>query len=428
MSITIPTLMRNQKAGRNTHTMATQLICSQMPVIGIHSSSCSADEEKEASNRGDIVLKKIPNLNKINDGKRLYYNPNSNEKAVFNNIKKEFEGKFNIQLTSRDLIIKQLIATLTHGDYINYSIPDINLVIIRSDIKNFYPSINKHELYRIISRTNILSNSTIEILKPMFFSKSVLGVPLGLPFSSVLAEIYLERFDLDIYSNFTPTFYFRYVDDLIIIKYDMITKLDLETERKCLEGIFAKHSLTINRSKTNVTSYFGNSELSFNYLGYQFNSRGGKLIISISEEKILKIENKIKQHFYTFKKSNRSRKQFWILYYKVMNSIYGITSVDKGGKIMHFGLGYSYRFINDENQVIELIKLVKGLIFSCKLSSNQTSTLLHLVSYEGEAIKILQKRYDYTALSAKQMSKIKNRLCLGTKSCNISRIFYVIYK
>ena len=79
MSITIPTLMRNQKAGRNTHTMATQLICSQMPVIGIHSSSCSADEEKEASNRGDIILKKIPNLNKINDGKRLYYNPNSNE-------------------------------------------------------------------------------------------------------------------------------------------------------------------------------------------------------------------------------------------------------------------------------------------------------------------------------------------------------------
>ena len=93
MSITIPTLMRNQKAGRNTHTMATQLICSQMPVIGIHSSSCSADEEKEASNRGDIVLKKIPNLNKINDGKRLYYNPNSNEKAVFNNIKKEDETR-----------------------------------------------------------------------------------------------------------------------------------------------------------------------------------------------------------------------------------------------------------------------------------------------------------------------------------------------
>ncbi|HDM9218602.1 TPA: RNA-directed DNA polymerase, partial [Listeria innocua] len=164
-------------------------------------------------------MKSIPKINKDN---RTLFNPDVNQRKEYYKIKKEIERKYSISLPSRDFIIKQLISTLTHGDLKTLNVLDIDLIIIRSDIKNFYPSINKHLLYKKLKKANILSQHSFDILKPMFFSSSIKGVPLGLSFSSHLAEIYLEQFDQDINFGFMPSFYYRYVDDIIIIKYDTL--------------------------------------------------------------------------------------------------------------------------------------------------------------------------------------------------------------
>lgn len=358
----------------------------------------------------------------------MFYNPSNEESVFFYNIKKELERKYNIRLTSRDLIIKQLISTLTHGDYLKYSIPKISLVIIRSDIKNFFPSINKHILYKKMSRSNLLSSESLDILKPMFFSNSVQGIPLGLPFSSALAEIYLENFDYNINSMFLPTFYFRYVDDIIIVKYNTIQGVNLEVEKEQLLNVFKNHFLEINTSKTEVIEYTDVKELSFSYLGYKFESVCNRLDISISEEKLKKVSDRVKGYFYSFKKSSRSKTQFWILYYKILNSVYGITSIDKNMKIMHFGLGYTYRFVNNEKQIRFLLLMIKGQIFSCKLSSYQTSTLLQVIAFDACPLEVLNKRYDYTRLTSNQLAKIKKRLNIKAESNDISRIFYTLYK
>ncbi|PIC99610.1 RNA-directed DNA polymerase [Sporosarcina sp. P29] len=377
-------------------------------------------------------MKKIPRLNKIKDGNRLYYNPNDDEKRIYLKIKREIEQKYASGSSNRDQIIKQLISTLTHGDYTDYSVQDIDLFIVRSDIKNFYPSINKHYLYKKLMKANMLSNSTIQTLKPMFFSSSVSGIPLGLPFSSALAEVYLEKFDDDIRQNFNPTFYFRYVDDIIIINYDTIKGIDIEETNKVLEKIFKENFLNINREKTIFNRYEALSrnseELCFDYLGYKFNTNNKNLHISISENKYIKIINRIKKYFYIFKKSNRSEKQFWLLYYRLMNSLFGIKSTDENGKNMYFGLGYNYKFINDKTQMENFISVVKGLIHSCKLSSKRKSALLYLVFTNGNSLDILGKRYDYTRLTLKQINKIKLRLQITSSDMNISKIFYVIYK
>lgn len=377
------------------------------------------------------ILKTIPKLNKIRNGKRLYYTPSIDEMKAFSDIKREIEKKYDLHLTSRDLIIKQLIETLTQGDHFTYIVPQIDLLIIRSDIKGFFPAINKHELYQRLASANILSQTTLDTLKPLFFSSSVKGVPLGLPFSSALAEVYLERFDRDIFTTFKPTFYFRYVDDIIILKYNGINKLDSNSELRLLEETFEKHLLLLNNEKTEVSLFRNNTNINFDYLGYHFNSitvnKRTSLNICISDQKLKKITNKIKEHFYLYKRSSRSKKQFWMLYYKLMNSLYGVTSVDKHNKKMRFGLGYTYRFINDDTQIIELVSIIKGLIFSCSLSSYKTSCLLHLISYDQTALELLNRRYDYTRLTNKQIGKIKQRLNLNTSSINISRIFYSLY-
>lgn len=378
-------------------------------------------------------MKEIPRLNKIRDKERVYYNPNQNEKNEYIKIKNELQNKYGVSTSNRDLIIKQLISTLTHGDYNNYTVEDINLFIIRSDIKNFYPSVNKHRLYKKLMNSNMLSDSTLKILKPMFFSSSISGIPLGLPFSSVLAEIYLEEFDVDIYQKFNPTFYFRYVDDVIIINYDTLEGIDSNVANQKLETIFDRSFLEINLSKTNFYHYRPlkkqkYKELSFDYLGYNFETKNGKLIISITKNKYTKILNRIKYYFYLLKKGNKSEKQFWLLYYRLMNSLYGIKSLDANKKQMYFGLGYSYRFINNEIQIDHLISEIKGLIHSCNLNSKRTSALFYLIYIDNYSLDLLAKRYDYTRLTVNQINKVKSRLQLTNSSTTISKLFYNIYR
>ena len=377
-------------------------------------------------------MKKIPKLNKVSDGKRVYYSPTLEEKNKFILVKNELEKKYSINTSSRDVIIKQLISTLTDGDYINYEVEKIGLVIIRTDIKNFYPSIDKHRLYKKLLKANMVSSSTLQILKPMFFSRAVRGVPLGLPFSSVLAEIYLETFDKDIYQNFNPTFYFRYVDDIIIINYDTINQIDLKIAKEALQYVFDKNFLEINDKKSEFKRYAPKShiltDLHFEYLGYFFKVSNNFLHIKISISKYKKITNTIKKYFYLFKKGNRSNKQFWRLYYRLKNSLYGITSSEGKAKKMNFGLGYSYRFVNNEEQIAEIIHMVKGLIHSCNLSSKKQSALLHLVFINASPLELMKKRFDYTRLTTNQMNELKRRLQINASNVTVGEIFHEIYR
>lgn len=376
--------------------------------------------------RWDIM--RISRISKINTGNRIFYNPNSEQKKCFYKIKEELEQKYAITLSNRDFIIKQLISTLTHGDYINHNMPNIDLVITRSDIKNFYPSINKHMLYKKLKQSNIISQYSFTNLQSMFFSKSVKGVPLGLPFSSVLAEIYLEQFDSDINHFFNPTFYFRYVDDIIIINYDTMIGIKNEDISSKLTTIFRQNNLLINTKKTKISNFNKRENFNFDFLGYNFKTINHKLLISISDDKFLKIVNNIKYYFYLFKKSSKNERQFWLLYYRLINTIYGVTSTNKNNKKIRFGLGYSYNLVNDSNQIDLLISIIKGLIHSCSLNSKRRSTLFYILSTKDTPLEILNKRLDYTKLTNTQLSKIKYRLGIRTSSNNISRIFFRLYK
>ncbi|MBC2186509.1 RNA-directed DNA polymerase [Listeria sp. FSL L7-0253] len=370
-------------------------------------------------------MKSIPKINKDN---RIIFNPNVTQRKEYHKTKKEIEKKYSISLPSRDFIIKQLISTLTHGDLKAHKVLDIDLIIIRSDIKNFYPSINKHLLYKKLKKANILSQHSFDILKPMFFSNSIKGVPLGLSFSSHLAEIYLEQFDQDINFEFMPSFYYRYVDDVIIIKYDTLNITKPQIIHETLSNIFSKNHLHLNANKTNIIHYSKSNEFDFSYLGYQFKVVNDKLLISISEAKLKKIINKIKNYFYLFKKSNRSDLQFWQLNYRIINCLYGITSTNENNKKIKFGLGYSYRFINDEEQILYLISIVKGLIHSCNLNQTKRAVLFNTIKIVDSPLNFLNKRMNYTKISENRLKQLNARLNLDEQNKNLSKIFFYLYR
>lgn len=385
-------------------------------------------------------MKKIPALHKIRDDKRLFYSPGEVEKPVYQKINEEIKNKYNITLNSRDTIIKNIINILTQGDHVNYKMLNLSISVIRTDISNFYPSIDKHSLYKKISRSNILTNNTLQILKPLFFSSSIKGIPLGLSFSSSLSEIYLEDFDTDILINFNPVFYFRYVDDIIIVlngehqstKDKNIFK-NISIDK--LDYLFNTYSLTRNDEKTKFAYHTKKDiDFAFEYLGYHFKSKDNRLCIDISDTKTKKIIKQIKHNFNIFKYGNQSTTNFWKLYYKLQHTIYGITSTDKSHKSTQFGLVFSYKFINSPQQISKIINQVRYLIYSCKLSSYKKNTLLHLISYSNDDILeiLIDKKYNYRNITDKQVKIMCKRLNIqykhtDKKETNIKRIFNAIH-
>ncbi|PEO03570.1 hypothetical protein CN558_04530 [Bacillus wiedmannii] len=392
--------------------------------------------------RGENIIKNIKNSQKIRQGKRIFYIPDEEQSNAYNIVKLELIKKYNINAGSRDGIIKSLISHLTQGDYLNYTIPQqINLFIFRTDIKNFFPSINKHKLYQKLNNSNILSTKSMDILKEALFSTKVQGIPLGLQFSSHLAELYLEQFDSEIRKTFNPIAYFRYVDDILILQYDFSqTKQEQANQKDStlekIDYIFSKHNLERNTDKTEFTFYNHanlKSELAFHFLGYNFTSVKSQLKVNISAEKEKKIINKVKKYIYSYKTSKKSNKEFWTLYYKIKNTIYGVCSYDKKGSSFKFGLGYNYRFINDNTSIERIIKEIRSSIYSCNLSSYKTNTLLSIISYNKsceEPKDILKKRFNYLKLNLSQKQLIKKRLNLPTIPLNENfskRLFFHLY-
>lgn len=366
-------------------------------------------------------MRSVANSKKIKSGKRTFYLPDEEQSKLYDNVKFELKKKYNIKSNSRDAVIKSLISQLTHGDYHNYSIPKINLFIYRTDIKNFFPSINKHQLYRRLNNSAVLSNESLNVLKEALFSKKVEGVPLGLQFSNHLAEFYLENFDLEIKHTLQPLAYFRYVDDILIIQYDFTkTKKDrknyLKAFEEVIDGIFKSQSLARNVEKTSSSFYNAtqpNSEFSFDYLGYQFTSNKSSLEIGISDAKIKKYIKRINSYFYHYKTGYKSNKDFWKLYYKLKNVLQGVTAYNSKRNIFKFGIGYNYRFINHNDSIMVLINKFKENVHSCKLSSYKKNTLLELVKFDPinqEPKHLLLKRYNYLKITSVQQKLLEKQI------------------
>jgi len=380
-------------------------------------------------------ISKTPKLKR--DG-RLLFRPNDEEKIRYKTINREIVKKYHIQVESRNYIIRQIIDIFTQNSE-NNQVPIMNFTIIRTDINNFFPSINKHKLYQKINRSSILSNDVLNILKQLFFSKSIKGIPLGFPFSNSLAEIYLENFDQDIFYEFQTKFYYRYVDDIFIILYGQ-SEEDTELLTNKLKNIFLKYNLNINTEKTKIL-YFDpknnpGANFSVDYLGYKLfvspiSNKKYKLTISIADKKFDKIKNQISSVFIEFRNSSHKDEfniAFWKLYYKLRNILYGITSYDKNNKKIQFGLGFTYRYIDDDSLLNEIVKFILNYCYTVGLYKPEINKIRDLIRFKETSLEIIHKRYDYTRLTKRQLSEIARNLKIVKEPITVSNIFNILYK
>lgn len=374
---------------------------------------------------------------KSNIGERQVYKlKNQNLRLELKELNTEIINKFNLVLPNRNAIIRSLIQFLSQGSiYCNQADLDATgqkFYVIKADIANFFPSINKHRLYKKIVKASLLKDNSLEIIKSFLFKQYISGVPLGMPFSSALSEVYLEDFDDAIRREFSPIFYVRYVDDILIIKsYPKNDDVDKQNELNLLFHLLKEIGLSANESKTKIYEYKSSQDmLSFEYLGYNFSITEKKVRIDISKKKYnKKILNKLTRYFKYYNSSRRTDEDFFILYYRLKNLIYGITSSGEKGidNKLKFGIGFSYKFINSDICLKELLKTFHYFRkkYSNQFTSEQNAQLFSLISVDSsskgrivlnqssdtnDVLLLLKKRMTYTKCSIIKLEEIARNI------------------
>lgn len=277
-------------------------------------------------------------------GQKLYTTDKSREVIFSMKVINSFIAKtFNVRHKNRDEIIPQIIS-LTDDKVAKY--------IVKGDIKKFFESINQEILMKKIFEESKINAVTRKIIKSVISgynaaSGETRGIPRGIGISSYLAEIFLKSFDEAMSNIPNVVFYTRYVDDFIIIitPNENIKENDLKKE---IEDELSRLDLTLNKEKFAFYDLFsGSNNKKFEYLGYEFCLSGGKLRVSMSNNRLKKYSERIELAFNAYRNSkSKSYTTMKILIDRV-KFLTSNTRLSNNKSNAFIGVYYSNKFIND---------------------------------------------------------------------------------
>lgn len=173
--------------------------------------------------------------------------------------------------------------------------------ILKMDIKKYFENINKNIVYEILQR-KIKDEKVLWLTREILYSNNgENNLPIGNYTSQMFANIYLNELDQYVKHKLKGKYYFRYMDDAILIrKTKEETKQDLENIKE-----FLREQLKLELNKK--TQIFKNKQ-GINFCGYKINEYRlkirdkGKRKLKI---KVKKLEEKVKKGIINSKEAKR---------------------------------------------------------------------------------------------------------------------------
>lgn len=293
--------------------------------------------------------------------KPLYLAGNIETKIVFRYLDKLVKRVYKVKQANRDRIIKQLISILQSTN---------DFYIIKLDISSFYESIDTTKLIQRLRNDGIISFQNVSYIESVIRYTLGNGLPRGVPFSASLSELYLRDLDKFLKSNPKISYFARYVDDIIIIASEDISK-EVNTyisDSKELNLILNEAKKKIHEIKKSDTKIYH-----FDFLGYDFAIQGRlenrknrynesekyrKLNIYIASSKIDKIKRRIIKAALVFIQ-NKNFDSFYDRL-RLIFSNYQLDSNKNG--ILMTGIYYNYKFITDNSSLNKINQFKNYLI------------------------------------------------------------------
>lgn len=170
--------------------------------------------------------------------------------------------------------------------------------IVKMDIEKYFQNIKKNILVNILKR-KIADKKIMWITKEIIYSnEGIKGLHIGNYTSQIFANIYLNELDQYIKHKLKCKYYFRYMDDsIILIKTKQESKEVLEKIK-----IFLKENLEL---KLNKKTQIFKSTQGVNFCGYKIN----EYRLKIRDRGKRKLKKKIKELKYRIVKGEISSKE-----------------------------------------------------------------------------------------------------------------------
>ena len=159
-----------------------------------------------------------------------------------------------------------------------------NYYILKMDVRKYFDSIDKDILYKILSR-KIKDHKLLDVIKQIVYStEGKKGQPIGNYTSQTFANIYLNELDQYVKHKLKCKYYFRYLDDSIIMVKTKQEAIDILAKIRR----FLKETLDLELNKK--TQVFKSSQ-GVNFCGYKINEY--RLKIRDRRKKKVKEKNKV---------------------------------------------------------------------------------------------------------------------------------------
>jgi len=285
--------------------------------------------------------------------------------------------------TIRDRVVLHIIKILLHQAFpecVNRKLPnnyvrDINkffskhgeddtLCYYKTDIKGFYDTIPHVALLDKVA-ARVESSTFLTLLEKSIKNPTVgfgsqragkddhnkKGVPQGLSISNILADIYLQDFDVALAGQASE--YYRFVDDIIIFNFG--------TNKLCLRGNIKEQIEGIGLELNDAKTVCKNEDKTFEYLGFRFELP----VITIRKSSIDKFINSVASMVSTFKNNSQAeiKKYTWLdsdackrIFVETLNEkITGAISENK-----RYGWLFYFIEINDERLLHRMDRIIES--------------------------------------------------------------------
>lgn len=292
-------------------------------------------------------------------GKPVYPAQDSPENFfVLKQLQQNLYRLYRVRQASRYQVSSQLKDVLSNS---------FNWFVVRTDVQNFYESIDRDALLRKISSDQLLSTSSKVYIRQILsvygsLSGQAVGIPRGVGISAYLAELYMRAFDEEIRAMDGVAFYGRYVDDIVVV-----FSRNAATDVSKLQGLVTDRILGLNLTPHPVktTSYPVDISTPANieYLGYKFAVAGGTCAVRISHLKILRYRRRLELSFesYNHMAPRRPKRAYRLLVGRV-RFLTGNTRLTNNKRHALTGIFFNHSAVTDPSDLAGLDAYLKHLV------------------------------------------------------------------
>ena len=350
--------------------------------LNTHSYAFPTLKQITLKNKTAFVLAKI-------DPPRINLLQRLTDDFVLRKANRNLRRVYGVRQADRFKIIKNVQSLLSEN---------LPFYVCKTDISQFYESIDKSKILADIKDSSILSHDT-KCLLDQLFNHQILrqhsGLPRGINISATLSEYFMRKFDKEVRKIDGFFYYARYVDDIIIFSTKEITKAMIKQI-----GVRLPDGLKLNMQKTQRLKFKSGSKVQF--LGYLFEKQDKLLKTSIAPKKIKRIKERVIKAFLAFVKNRdfkllKDRLLFLSANYPLKSPKQELSKYENAG-YLHGGIAYNYPLIDDFACLRELDTFLNQILYASGFgrinrlfTSEQIAELKKYSFYSGFQRRISRK-------------------------------------